>query len=68
MSTSILKALPGTLDIKKYSPSILHSQDTFSVGLIAFNPFHPDGFFHTCLLNKYEIAHFVFQGITGRNF
>ena len=27
MSTSILKALPGKLDIKRHSPSILYVQD-----------------------------------------
>ena len=32
MSTSVLKALPGKLDIKRHSPSILYLNDT--------NPFH----------------------------
>ena len=35
MSTSVLEALPGKLDIKRHSPSILYlSEDDFSVTLL----------------------------------
>ena len=38
MSTSFLKALPGKLDIKRHSPSILYLYATFDMKNMA--PFH----------------------------
>ena len=34
MSTSVLKALPGKLDIKRHSPSILYKQLKCTSGLV----------------------------------
>ena len=35
MSISVLKALPGKLDIKRHSPSILHLIETLFLTLLA---------------------------------
>ena len=64
MSTSILKALPGKLDIKRHSPSILyvlawHSAQGFEViKLFSYSPGHGLYPAQKCIKNTYT---FVFR-------
>ena len=64
MSTSILKALPGKLDIKRHSPSTLYVYNTTATFVIytTYMP-HPNYMLHSCI-NTY--AHSCFKPFSNQ--
>ena len=64
MSTSILKALPGKLDVKRHSPSILYMSDREFV--TSFLSFMIDTLLNVCL--RYQSNYVVVQLISFQGF
>ena len=83
MSTSIFKILPGKLDIKRRSPSILDVSASLAMStsvlktlpgnliwkdIYQFFPFPTIGSFHLAWYNKLGKLHYTFYGVAGWNF